>query len=201
MILKRLFDIVFSIVFILAFFWLYIIISIFILIDDGFPILYQPKRRGKNKKIFTCFKFRTMSNHNIDKKFILKTGKILRKSNLDELPQFFNVIIGNMSIVGPRPHDIGEDDLFSQSIDEYDDRFIFKPGITGYAAIKGNRGGTDLDIIRNRINLDKYYIKHYSLFFDIQIIIVTIFLTLSYSNELSIKRSKFFGWLGKYFYK
>tara|TARA_B100000579_G_scaffold247112_1_gene203059 strand:- start:516 stop:944 length:429 start_codon:yes stop_codon:yes gene_type:complete len=142
-----------------------------------------------------------MSNDNTDKKFILKTGKILRKSNLDELPQFFNVLIGNMSIVGPRPHDIGEDDLFSRSIDGYDDRFIFKPGITGYAAIKGNRGGADLDIIRERISFDKYYIKHYSFFFDIQIIIITIFLTLSYSNALNIKRPKLIRWLGKYFYK
>ena len=175
--LKRILDIIFSFIFVIIFSWLYLIIAICILIDDGFPILYKPIRRGKNKKDFLCYKFRTMKNNK--NKEILRTGSFLRKSNLDELPQFFNVIFGSMSVVGPRPHDIDEDNIFSDQIENYDNRFLFKPGITGYAGIKGNRGGTDINIIRERVKLDLFYINNYSFFLDIKIIFFTVILTLS----------------------
>jgi|TARA_B100001750_G_scaffold112150_1_gene88608 lipopolysaccharide/colanic/teichoic acid biosynthesis glycosyltransferase len=180
MIRKRIFDISFSFLFIIIFLWLYLFLGTLIFINDGFPILYRALRKGKNNKIFTCFKFRSMSNHlNPKDRKITYLGNFMRKTNLDEIPQFFNVLIGDMSIVGPRPHDLNEDEFFEKNISNYNDRFELKPGITGYAAVEGNRGGTDIKKITERVKLDKYYIENYSFTLDIKIIFKTIIITIS----------------------
>ena len=178
---KRIFDIIFSVTFILLFSWLYLIIGLIILINYGLPIIYSAERVGYNKKTFICYKFRTMQNK---KNIITKFGKLLRNSNLDELPQFYNVFLGDMSVVGPRPHDYEEDSFFSKKIDNYDKRFLVKPGITGFAAIYGNRGGTDLLQISRRVTLDLHYIDNYSFYLDLKIVLITIYLTLTRKNSI-----------------
>ncbi len=178
MILKRIFDIFFALIFISFFSILFLLITFVIYIDVGSPVIYRAKRVGKNKKTFICYKFLTMKNIN-GKDTITRSGVFLRNSNLDELPQFFNVLFGSMSVVGPRPHDFEEDKYFSANILNYDDRFSFKPGITGFAGIKGNRGGSDLNKIEKRLKLDMFYINNYSFFLDIKIIFFTIYLTLT----------------------
>ncbi len=177
---KRIFDILFSLFFILFFWWIFLIISILIYFKDGFPILYFADRKGANKKIFTCFKFRSMSNHiEAKKRNITTLGHFIRNTNLDETPQFFNILRGDMSVVGPRPHDIGEDMIFEKNIPNYNQRFNTKPGLTGYAAIMGNRGGNDIEKIKERTKLDLYYIENQSILFDIEIILKTAKLTIS----------------------
>ena len=173
--LKRLFDIVFSLLFIIVFSWLYLLISILILLTSGMPIFYSSKRVCQNEKTFMCIKFRSMNKN----KEIYKFGNFLRKSNLDEIPQFFNVFLGSMSVVGPRPHDFDEDIFFNSQISNYKMRYHVKPGITGLAGINGNRGGTDLTIIKERVDFDILYIKNQSLIYDLKIVLITIFLTLT----------------------
>jgi putative colanic acid biosynthesis UDP-glucose lipid carrier transferase len=112
-------------------------------------------------------------------KEIYKFGNFLRRSNLDEIPQFFNVFLGSMSVVGPRPHDFDEDIFFNSKISKYKIRYSIKPGITGLAGINGNRGGTDLDVIEERVNFDVLYTKKQSFLYDLKIVLITIFLTLT----------------------
>jgi putative colanic acid biosysnthesis UDP-glucose lipid carrier transferase len=184
--LKRTFDIVFSmiiLVFILS--WLSIVLFIIIKLESKGPLFYRHKRNGINYKEFYCYKFRSL---NITKEIkgtyvkqndtrVTKIGKFLRKTSIDELPQFINVLKGEMSVVGPRPHMISYTDDYSKKIDKYN--FIFrhhvKPGITGLAQIKGYRGEveSDKDII-NRIKYDIFYIENWSLLLDLKIIIQTI---------------------------
>lgn len=184
--LKRTFDILFSlfiIIFVLS--WLSVILFILIKLESKGPLFYRHKRNGINYKEFYCYKYRSL---NITKEIkgtyvkqddirITKTGKFLRKTSIDELPQFVNVLKGEMSVVGPRPHMLSYTDDYSKKIDKYN--FIFrhntKPGITGLAQIKGYRGeiSKDKDII-NRIKYDIFYIENWSLFLDIKIIIQTV---------------------------
>jgi len=178
MLIKRIFDIFFALIFIVIFSGIYLLIALIIYIDVGLPVIYNAKRVGKDKKTFTCYKFLTIKNINGTEN-ITKSGHFLRNSNLDELPQFFNVLLGSMSVVGPRPHDLLEDQYFSKNIKGYDERFSFKPGITGYAGIKGNRGGSDLDKITQRLKFDMFYINNYSFILDIKIVLITIYLTLT----------------------
>jgi lipopolysaccharide/colanic/teichoic acid biosynthesis glycosyltransferase len=104
-----------------------------------------------------------------------KIGKFIRKSSIDEMPQFFNVLLGDMSVVGPRPHPVFLTEQYSKIIDKYMVRHFVKPGITGLAQIKGYRGEVlDNDQMRKRIRLDKFYIENWTLFFDIEIVIKTI---------------------------
>mgnify|MGYP001238572931 CR=1 FL=1 len=173
--LVRTLDILFSLSFIIIFSWLYILIMLLILFFDGRPILYKSVRVGKNQKNFTCFKYRSMSSN----KQISNLGLFLRKSNLDEITQFFNVLIGDMSVVGPRPHDFDEDIYFNQKISNYKERYAVKPGITGLAGINGNRGGTDLNKIQERVNYDITYIRNKSFLLNLKIIFITIYLTLT----------------------
>jgi putative colanic acid biosynthesis UDP-glucose lipid carrier transferase len=149
------------------------------------PLFYRHKRNGINYKEFYCYKFRSLTTIKEVKGTYVKeddirltnVGKFLRKTNLDELPQFINVLKGDMSVVGPRPHMISYTEDYSKKIDKYN--FIFrhhvKPGITGLAQIKGYRGEveSDKDII-NRIKYDIFYIENWSLLLDLKIIIQTI---------------------------
>ncbi len=182
-ILKRTFDIVFSlvvIIFLLS--WITPIIGLIIKIESRGPVFFKQTRNGIKFREFTCYKFRSMIENNDadiqqatkNDKRVTKIGKILRKTSLDELPQFFNVLIGNMSVVGPRPHMIKENERYSKSVDKFMVRHFVKPGITGLAQVKGFRGEieTDEDII-NRVKYDIYYLENWSLILDLNIVFLT----------------------------
>ncbi len=182
-ILKRTFDIAFSlfiIIFLLS--WITPIIALIIKIESRGPVFFKQTRNGIKFREFTCYKFRSMIENNDadiqqatkNDKRVTKIGKILRKTSLDELPQFFNVLIGNMSVVGPRPHMIRENERYSKSVDKFMVRHFVKPGITGLAQVKGFRGEieTDEDII-NRVKYDIYYLENWSLILDLNIVFLT----------------------------
>ena len=182
-ILKRTFDITFSlfiIIFLLS--WITPIIGLIIKIESRGPVFFKQTRNGIKFREFTCYKFRSMIENNDadiqqatkNDKRVTKIGKILRRTSLDELPQFFNVLIGNMSVVGPRPHMIRENERYSKSVDKFMVRHFVKPGITGLAQVKGFRGEieTDEDII-NRVKYDIYYLENWSLILDLNIVFLT----------------------------
>lgn len=181
--LKRTFDVFFSLfIIIFIFSWLFPIIAILIFIDNPGSIFYTQKRHGANNVIFNCIKFRSMKVQNNDSFIqaskndsrITRVGKFLRKSSIDELPQFFNVLFGEMSVVGPRPHAVEHNREFADKIDNYYSRHLFKPGITGLAQVKGFRGETDtLEKMQYRVKYDRYYIQNWTFLLDIKIIIMT----------------------------
>jgi putative colanic acid biosynthesis UDP-glucose lipid carrier transferase len=182
--LKRCFDLVFSIAVLLTVFpVLYILVGILIKISSEGPILFKQKRTGLYGKIFECYKFRTMRiNEEADKQQAVKddprttkTGSFLRRTNLDEFPQFINVLLGNMSVVGPRPHMLKHTEQYSMLIDKYMVRHLVKPGITGWAQITGYRGETKtLEQMEGRVKRDVWYLENWSFFLDLKIIVVTI---------------------------
>lgn len=182
---KRGFDILFStliIIFILS--WFSVILFIILKLESKGPLFYKHKRNGINYKEFECYKYRSLKTTKEVKgtyvkpndSRLTKVGKFLRKTNIDELPQFINVFFGDMSIVGPRPHMVSYTDDYSKKIDKYSFilRHHVKPGITGLAQTKGYRGEikSDADIV-NRIKYDIFYIENWSLLLDIKIIFQT----------------------------
>jgi putative colanic acid biosysnthesis UDP-glucose lipid carrier transferase len=180
---KRILDIFVSLTFIiLVLSWLIPLTALLIKLDSRGPIFFKQKRVGRGGRSFYCYKFRTMvMNNDADKKQateddqrITKVGKYLRKSNLDEFPQFFNVLIGDMSIVGPRPHMHADCGSFSAIIPGYKFRNLVKPGITGMAQVKGYHGRVITTVcIFRRYQWDAYYIRNASLFLDLRIIFRT----------------------------
>lgn len=182
-VIKRTFDLVFSFcitVFLLS--WLIPIIGLLIKLDSPGPIFFRQRRTGKDNRDFWCLKFRTMYvNKEADKtqatrgdRRITKLGAFLRKSNLDELPQFINVLVGDMSVVGPRPHMLSHTETFAQSIDNYMVRHLIKPGITGLAQAKGYRGETQtIWDIKSRVRVDIFYIEHWSFWLDLKVMALT----------------------------
>ena len=190
-ILKRLFDIIFSILVLIFFIsWMYLIFGLIIKLQSRGPILFTQKRHGIGDKIFYCYKFRTMVlNNEEDTKFadnkdsrLTKFGKFLRISALDEMPQFINVLIGDMSVVGPRPHPIKLNDQFSNKVDKFSKRHQFKPGITGLAQTRGYRGKIyGFYDMSSRVKLDRYYFKNWSILFDIKICFNTVLGILKYN--------------------
>lgn len=182
-ILKRIFDLSFSlIIFTLILWWVLPLIALMVFITQGRPILFKQKRNGLNGKEFDCLKFRTMRPHkhnNVkpterDDPRVTKLGRILRKTSLDELPQFINVLKGEMSIVGPRPHMVSENEAYSEIIKRYALRHYVKPGITGLAQVKGYRGAIDSDKdMEMRIRTDIYYVRNWSFLLDLFIIYKT----------------------------
>jgi len=183
-IMKRAFDIVFSVlVLIFCFPPLFIIVGFLIKVSSRGPILFKQKRTGQYGQIFECYKFRTMTiNKEADSKQAekddprtTKIGSFLRRTNLDEFPQFVNVIMGDMSVVGPRPHMLMHTALYSQLVDKYMIRHLVKPGITGWAQITGYRGETrTLEQMEGRIKRDVWYLENWSFFLDLKIVFVTI---------------------------
>lgn len=181
---KRVFDITFSLfVLIFIFSWLYPIIALLIKIDSKGPILFKQKRTGLNNDDFYCYKFRTMKvNSESDVKQatkddsrITKLGRFLRKSSLDELPQFLNVLMGSMSVIGPRPHMLSHTEEYAKKVEKFMARHFVKPGITGLAQAKGYRGETKhIRQMQNRVKLDRFYVDNWSLWLDIKIIFMTI---------------------------
>ena len=187
--LKRGFDIVFIIIFlVLAGWWLLPLIAIIIKLTSKGPIIFKQERWGLNNQKITCFKFRTMvaENHDIledgsfnqatkNDKRITSIGRFLRKTNFDELPQFWNVLAGNMSVVGPRPHATPMNIESMHSVDNYMIRHIILPGITGWAQVNGLRGETKTPgRMQLRVNYDLFYIHRWSFWLDLQIILQTI---------------------------
>lgn len=192
--LKRTFDVSVSLVLtLLIFSWLFPVIGLLIKLTSSGPVFFQQLRHGKDNVPFYCYKFRTMYiNDQSDIRQATKDdpritwiGKFLRKSSLDELPQFFNVIRGEMSIVGPRPHAVPMNYKFSSEIDNFMYRHTVKPGITGLAQAKGFRGETkDYYDIYSRCKLDIFYVNNWSPILDVKIIIWTIFSLLLRNDEV-----------------
>jgi putative colanic acid biosynthesis UDP-glucose lipid carrier transferase len=182
--LKRMFDILFSLFIILfVFSWLFPILAVLIKTGSKGTIFFVQIRSGKDNKPFKCYKFRSMRvNADSNKKQatrndsrVTKLGAFLRRSSLDELPQFFNVLIGNMSVVGPRPHMVSHTKQYSQLIDKFMVRHFLKPGITGYAQINGLRGETKTtQAMLQRVEADVWYLENWSFLFDLKIIFLTV---------------------------
>jgi putative colanic acid biosynthesis UDP-glucose lipid carrier transferase len=181
---KRIIDIVFSFLFtVLVLSWLLPIIALWIKLDSKGPVFFSQKRIGCNGKIFSCFKLRTMiQNDDADEKpaeendhRVTLAGRFLRKTNIDELPQFLNVLMGNMSLVGPRPHMQSDCMRFSFVISSYKFRTLVKPGITGLAQTKGYIGpAKDYESIMTRYYWDAVYVRKAGLWLDMKIIVKTV---------------------------
>ncbi len=182
--IKRAFDVIFSsLVIIFIFSWLIPIIALLIRLESSGPIFFKQERNGRDNHPFLCLKFRTMVlNKESDLKQatkndprITKVGAILRKTSIDELPQFINVFLSDMSVVGPRPHPIKLNEKFQPKIDRFIQRHAVKPGITGLAQAKGFRGETSVfSDMSGRVKLDRFYVKNWSLVLDFKIIILTM---------------------------
>jgi putative colanic acid biosynthesis UDP-glucose lipid carrier transferase len=185
---KRICDIIFSsLVIILTYPLLFMIVGLLIKLTSPGPIIFKQERTGLRGGNFACYKFRTMrKNEEADSlqatkndKRITPIGAFLRKTNLDEMPQFINVIKGDMSVVGPRPHMTAHTDEYSQRIDRYMFRHMVKPGITGWAQVNGFRGETaELADMEGRVEHDVWYIENWSVLLDINIIIRTVWNTI-----------------------
>jgi putative colanic acid biosynthesis UDP-glucose lipid carrier transferase len=182
--IKRLFDILFSgLVITLLLSWLIPIIAILIRWESKGPIFFKQKRDGLNGEAFGCYKFRSMKINMQANQIqatkqdtrITKIGAFMRKTSIDELPQFINVLFGSMSVVGPRPHMLQHTQEYSKSVDKYMVRHFVKPGITGLAQIKGYRGEIKIKSdINNRVKLDIFYLENWSLLLDIRIVLQTV---------------------------
>jgi len=183
--IKRAFDILLSVIVLVGILsWLTPLLFVLIKLDSKGPVFFKQKRNGLDYHEFYCYKFRSMKpNDKADLEQvskndnrITKIGSFLRKTSMDELPQFLNVLKGNMSVVGPRPHMVSHTHMYAERIDKFMVRHFIKPGITGLAQVSGYRGEveTDEDII-NRVKYDIFYIENWSLFLDIKIVITTFY--------------------------
>ena len=175
---KRLFDIVFALVFLIVLMILLPFIFIIIKLQSPGPIFFKQLRTGLDGKNFYCYKFRSMHvNKDADKLQATKDdprkypfGNFMRKSNIDELPQFWNVLVGEMSVVGPRPHMLAHTEMYAGLIDKYMVRHFVKPGVTGWAQVTGYRGETkELWQMEERIKRDIWYMEHWSFWLDVRI--------------------------------
>lgn len=183
---KRLLDIIFSLIILIVFFPLWLIFAILIKIEDGGPIFYFQERITINMKKFNIIKFRSMKITDDDKVVptglidnrITKIGGFIRKFHIDEVPQFINVLCGDMSVVGPRPERVEHVDLYSKEISEFTYRYKVKSGITGLAQIYGKYNTSAID----KLKLDLIYIKKYSIVFDLELILRTIKAIFSKDN-------------------
>lgn len=193
---KRAFDILFSSFAIVAFSPIMLATAIAIKLDSKGPVIFKQKRHGFNNEVIEVFKFRSMYTDQCDPTAralvtkgdprVTRVGRIIRKTSIDELPQFFNVLRGELSLVGPRPHAMGAqaaNGLYGEVVDGYFARHRVKPGVTGWAQINGWRGETDTDDkIRHRTDFDLYYIENWSIWLDLKILFLTPFRLLSTEN-------------------
>jgi Undecaprenyl-phosphate glucose phosphotransferase len=191
LLLKRSFDLIVAIAAGLLLVPLILIVAALIKLDSPGPVLFKQIRRGYNNKPIKVLKFRTMFSCE-EKEFrqatrddprVTRIGRILRRTSIDELPQLLNVIHGNMSIVGPRPHAIAHNEMYDGQIVRMSRRHNVKPGITGWAQVNGLRGETDtFEKMRDRVEYDLYYIDNWSFAFDLKIVLMTIFSKKTYEN-------------------
>lgn len=189
--LKRGFDIVFSLCF-LCFVFPFVLLVVFIVTQCTMPgkLFFVQKRTGLNGRTFKCYKFRTMrQNSQSDVRQatkgderVTRWGYIMRKTSLDETPQFINVLLGDMSIVGPRPHMLKHTDEFTEMVDGYMLRHQVKPGVTGWSQVNGYRGEIrKVEDIQNRVKFDLWYIDNWSFLLDLRIIVKTM--ALCFGND------------------
>ena len=181
---KRIFDIVFaSLVVILLLSWLIPLVALIIRLESKGPAFFRQLRTGKDNQPFYCFKFRSMvvnedAHHKQASKGdarITRVGAFIRKTNIDELPQFFNVLRGEMSIVGPRPHMLKHTEEYSQIVNGFMQRHTVTPGITGLAQVRGFRGETkETSAMAKRVRFDIWYIKNRSFLLDLKIVVMTV---------------------------
>lgn len=183
-VLKRTFDIAFSgliLVFFLS--WMFPLFALIIKLQSSGPVIYKQLREGKDGVHFLCFKFRTMHlNGESDSSWtklndprVTKFGVFLRRTSLDEFPQFLNVFLGQMSVVGPRPHPIKLNDTYRDSIQKFSLRHETRPGVTGLSQMKGYRGSiTHYHQMNSRVKLDRFYIRSWTFLLDLKIILLTI---------------------------
>ena len=189
--LKRTFDVAVAAVGLLLLAPLLAIVGIAIKLESRGPVFFWQKRHGYNNSTINVIKFRTMVGSQ-DGSFVqakqndqrvTHVGRILRRSNIDELPQLVNVLIGDMSIVGPRPHATAHNEMFEGRILPFSRRHNIKPGITGWAQVNGHRGETDtLEKMKRRVEHDLYYIDNWSFLLDVKIILLTLFSKRAYVN-------------------
>jgi putative colanic acid biosynthesis UDP-glucose lipid carrier transferase len=183
-VIKRTFDILFSVIIIVGILsWLIPILAFFIKSESKGPIFFKQKRNGLNYHEFDCFKFRSMTVNEVadveqvskNDPRITKIGRFIRKTSIDELPQFFNVFLGDMSVVGPRPHMVSHTEMYAKKVDKFMVRHFIKPGITGLAQTNGYRGEveSEKDIV-NRVKYDIFYLENWSLLLDIKIVFLTV---------------------------
>ena len=190
---KEIFDRIFALCTLLVLAPLLLAITVLVKCSSQGPVFFTQRRKGANGKIFNIYKFRSMHVH-ADTAGVVKqatrndprvtrVGAFLRRTSLDELPQFLNVLRGEMSVVGPRPHAIEHDKIYQDIVDGYIHRYRIKPGITGWAQINGFRGETDrIEKMQGRVAHDLYYLSNWSFWLDIRIIAATIFKGLVHSN-------------------
>jgi Undecaprenyl-phosphate glucose phosphotransferase len=188
---KRLSDIVLAAAGLVALMPLFAVLALLIRLDSPGPVLFRQQRWGFNQRPFSIVKFRTMRVHDdaevrqatqADDR-VTRLGRFLRRSSLDELPQLWNVLVGDMSIVGPRPHAVPHNQLYERRIGDYARRHNVKPGITGWAQVNGLRGETDTDEkMRRRIEYDLHYVDNWSLLFDLRIVALTVISPKVYRN-------------------
>lgn len=179
-IIKRSADILLSVIVITCILtWLIPIMALLIKLDSNGPVFFLQKRNKRGGKIFTCVKFRSMIENEdadclpacADDERITKLGRFLRNHYIDELPQFFNVLVGDMSFIGPRPHMISDNNKYEELIEFYDYRHKVKPGITGLSQVMGYVGETrNIQAMKDRVQLDIFYVRHWSLWLDMKIL-------------------------------
>ncbi|WP_233800116.1 undecaprenyl-phosphate glucose phosphotransferase [Paraburkholderia sp. HP33-1] len=193
MLRKDIFDRLFAATALISLAPVMLAIAIAVKLSSRGPVLFRQERKGADGRVFTIYKFRSMRLHSEAKgtlsqatrndKRVTKVGAFLRRTSLDELPQFFNVLRGDMSVVGPRPHALEHDDLYQKVVAGYINRYRIKPGITGWAQINGFRGETDrIEKMERRVEHDLYYLGHWSFALDMRIIGATIVAGLVHRN-------------------
>jgi Undecaprenyl-phosphate glucose phosphotransferase len=190
--LKRAFDLALALIALLSLSPMLLLVAAAIKLDSPGPILFRQTRHGYNNGPIRIFKFRTMNVVEDDKSFkqarqadprVTTLGRILRRTNIDELPQLLNILRGDMSIVGPRPHPLALNEQYEHRLSPFMRRHNMKPGMTGWAQVNGCRGETDtVEKMKRRLEFDLYYIDNWSLLFDIQIIILTLLSKKAYAN-------------------
>jgi undecaprenyl-phosphate galactose phosphotransferase/putative colanic acid biosynthesis UDP-glucose lipid carrier transferase len=181
---KRAFDLLASsLFFLLVAWWLFPTIAVFVKLSSKGPVFFKQSRSGERNRHFMCYKFRTMYvNADADSKQAIRgdsritpVGSFLRKTNLDELPQFINVLKGDMSVVGPRPHMLKHTEEYSKIVNNFMVRHFVKPGITGAAQANGYRGDTtDPELMRKRVQYDVWYLENWSFWLDVKIVFLTV---------------------------
>jgi Undecaprenyl-phosphate glucose phosphotransferase len=190
---KEMFDRLFAAVALIGLAPVLLVIAAAVKLSSRGPVLFRQKRKGADGRVFTIYKFRSMRVHTEkpgavsqatrNDPRITRIGAFLRRTSLDELPQFFNVLRGDMSVVGPRPHALEHDDLYQKVVAGYNDRYRIKPGITGWAQINGFRGETDrIEKMERRVEHDLYYLGNWSFALDMKIIAATLVKGLVHSN-------------------
>jgi len=190
--LKRAFDVTIATALLALFGWAYALIALAIVVDSRGPVLFRQRRTGLNGRVFTIYKFRSMyvaeDGENIahasrNDARVTRVGSFIRSTSLDELPQLLNVILGDMSLVGPRPHALSHDLYYGSLLPRYQQRFAVRPGLTGLAQILGHRGQIhQLDCMAKRIAADATYAQHWSFMDDLVIMLRTVPIILARTN-------------------